>query len=205
MSKVALAEFPADIMQQAEDIGFFRTKAGIKCDYITGTVTREDVVESHAWNLVEIDGTNTYVDTTWGDPSYVMTSEAARDLPDISYNYLCLTTEEMDRTGHEAGESYVLPECDSYEYDYYIRCGRYYEYCDTDAIRMQIRNAVDNNVPDVHMKFATAEDFYTAQVEIFDEGMLSEELQNRMKWDGLTTITYFPLTNDDLYTIEILW
>jgi len=55
------------------------------------------------------------------------------------------------------------------------------------------------------MKFATAEDFYAAQVEIFDEGMLSDELQNRMKWDGLSTITYFPLLNDDLYTIEILW
>lgn len=189
----------------SKELQYLLHKAGIKCDYITGTVTREDVVESHAWNLVEIDGTNTYVDTTWGDPSYVMTSEAARDLPDISYNYLCLTTEEMDRTGHEAGESYVLPECDSYEYDYYIRSGRYYEYCDTDAIRMQIRNAVDNNVPDVHMKFATAEDFYSAQVEIFDEGMLSDELQNRMKWDGLSTITYFPLLNDDLYTIEILW
>jgi hypothetical protein len=70
---------------------------------------------------------------------------------------------------------------------------------------MQLRNAVDNNVPDVHMKFATPEDYYAAQIEIFDEGMLSDELQNRMKWDGLTTITYFPLTNDDLYTIEILW
>ena len=70
---------------------------------------------------------------------------------------------------------------------------------------MQIRNAVDNNVPDVHMKFATLEDYYTARSLIFDEGILSEELQNRMKWDGLSTITYFPLTNDDLRTIEILW
>ena len=70
---------------------------------------------------------------------------------------------------------------------------------------MQIRNAVDNNVPDVHMKFATLEDYYAAESMIFDEGILSEELQNRMKWDGLSTITYFPLTNDDLRTIEILW
>ena len=189
----------------SKELQYLLQKAGVKCAYITGTVTRDDVVESHAWNLVEIDGTNTYVDPTWGDPSYVMSSEAARELPDISYNYLCLTSEEMDRTGHVANENYVLPECTSYEYDYYIRSGRYYEYCDTEAIRMQLRNAVDNNVPDVHMKFATPEDYYAAQIEIFDEGMLSDELQNRMKWDGLTTITYFPLTNDDLYTIEILW
>ena len=189
----------------SKELQYLLHKAGVRCAYISGTVVRDDAVESHAWNLVEIDGTNTYVDTTWGDPSYVMTSEAARELPDISYNYLCLTTDEMDRTGHTANDNYVLPECTSYEYDYYIRSGRYYEYCDTDAIRMQIRNAVDNNVPDVHMKFATLEDYQTAQAEIFDEGMLSDELQNRMKWDGLTTITYFPLTNDDLYTIEILW
>jgi len=189
----------------SKELQYLLHKAGVRCAYIAGTVVRDDAVESHAWNLVEIDGTNTYVDTTWGDPSYVMTSEAARELPDISYNYLCLTTDEMDRTGHTANDNYVLPECTSYEYDYYIRSGRYYEYCDTDAIRMQIRNAVDNNVPDVHMKFATLEDYYAAQAVIFDEGMLSDELQNRMKWDGLTTITYFPLTNDDLYTIEILW
>ena len=189
----------------SKELQYLLQKAGVKCAYITGTVTRDDVVESHAWNLVEIDGTNTYVDPTWGDPSYVMSSEAARELPDISYNYLCLTSDEMDRTGHVANENYVLPECTSYEYDYYIRSGRYYEYCDTEAIRMQLRNAVDNNVPDVHMKFATLEDYFSAQSVIFDEGMLSEELQNRMKWDGLTTITYFPLTNDDLYTIEILW
>ena len=189
----------------SKELQYLLHKAGVKCAYITGTVTREDIVESHAWNLVEIDGTNTYVDTTWGDPSYVMSSETARELPDISYNYLCLTTEEMERTGHVAGENYVLPECTSYEYDYYIRSGRYYDFCDTDAIRMQIRNAVDNNVPDVHMKFATLEDYYTARSLIFDEGILSEELQNRMKWDGLSTITYFPLTNDDLRTIEILW
>ena len=189
----------------SKELQYLLHKAGIRCAYITGTVARGNVVESHAWNLVEIDGTNTYVDPTWGDPSYVMSTEAARELPDISYNYLCLTTEEMDRTGHVAGENYVLPECTSYEYDYYIRSGRYYEYCDTDSIRMQIRNAVDNNIPDVHMKFATAEDYYEAQSVIFNEGMLSDELQNRMKWDGLSTITYFPLTNDDLYTIEILW
>ena len=189
----------------SKELQFLLQKAGVECAYITGTVTRDGVMESHAWNLVEIDGTNTYVDATWGDPSYAMSSEAARELPDISYNYLCLTTEEMTRTGHEANENYVLPECTSYEYDYYIRSGRYYEYCDTDAIRMQIRNAVDNNVPDVHMKFASLEDYYEAQIVIFDDGILSDELQNRMKWDGLTTITYFPLTNDDLYTIEILW
>ena len=189
----------------SKELQYLLHKAGVKCAYITGTVERDDAVESHAWNLVEIDGTDTFVDPTWGDPSYVMSSEAARELPDISYNYLCLTTEEMDRTGHVAGENFILPECTSYEYDYYMRSGRYYDYCDTDAIRMQLRNAVDNNVPDVHMKFATLEDYYAAQMIIFDDGLLSEELQNRMKWDGLSTITYYPLLNDDLRTIEILW
>ena len=44
MSKVALAEFPADIMQQAEDIGFFRTKAGIKCDLFSAVGSRAAVI-----------------------------------------------------------------------------------------------------------------------------------------------------------------
>ena len=189
----------------SKELQYLLHEAGVECAYITGTVSRNGELESHAWNLVNIDGTDTFVDVTWGDPSYVMSSEAARELPDISYNYLCLTTEEMERTGHTPDDSYTLPECTSYEYDYYIQSGRYYEYCDTDAIRMQIRNAVDNNIADVHMKFATLEDYYEAKIEIFDGGMLSDELQNRMKWDGLTTITYFPLTNDDLRTIEILW
>lgn len=44
MTEVTLAEFRADIMQQAEDISFFRTKPGIERDLLSAMGNRPAVI-----------------------------------------------------------------------------------------------------------------------------------------------------------------
>ena len=49
MTEVTLAEFPADIMQQAEDISFFRTKPGIERDLLSAMGSRPAVITPRTW------------------------------------------------------------------------------------------------------------------------------------------------------------
>ncbi len=61
-------------------------KLGIRCAYITGKSLERGV--EHAWNLVEIDGSYVYMDTTWGDP-------VSDQLYNKTYAYFTMTAKEM--------------------------------------------------------------------------------------------------------------
>ena len=81
---------------------------GVMCTLVQGTV---DTGEAHAWNLVRVDGDYYYVDTTWGDASYRMEDGSGQEeLPEINYDYLCVTTQELLRT-HCIESVVAMPEC----------------------------------------------------------------------------------------------
>ena len=119
---------------------YLLNKAGVWCAYIEGTTG--DNSEGHAWNLVKIDGNYTFVDPSWGDPTY---GEDATDASQLSiiYDYLCLTSDEMLRAKHIPSAAYELPECTDRSYDYYILNGLYYEGFDPDDISSALWHAVD--------------------------------------------------------------
>lgn len=61
-------------------------KAGIPCRYRIGTATRSDgVTESHAWNLVQVEGLWWGLDATWGDPVF---SDGSTNPDYVNYGYL---------------------------------------------------------------------------------------------------------------------
>ena len=96
---------------------------GVMCTLVQGTV---DTGEAHAWNLVQVDGDYYYVDTTWGDASYRMENGSEqRSLPEINYDYLCVTTEDLLRT-HHIEAVIPMPECTATEANYYVREGFYF-------------------------------------------------------------------------------
>lgn len=91
--------------------------------------------EGHAWNLVRIDGQYYYVDTTWGDASYqaVGSDYPAGKIPTINYDYLCVTTEQMEQT-HTFDNVVDLPVCTATDANYYVREGVYFEEWDEERV-----------------------------------------------------------------------
>jgi len=75
--------------------------------------------------MLNIDGNYYYIDTTWGDASYVMSGADASyegKVPQINYEYLCVPDSQLFRT-HTVGKIIPLPSCTSMEANYYVREG----------------------------------------------------------------------------------
>ncbi|WP_435789855.1 cell wall-binding repeat-containing protein [Clostridium sp.] len=63
--------------------------AGIQVKMVSGTANNGNEVASHAWNLVNIDGSWYHLDTTWDDPS--------SSRPILSHSYFNLTDDEISK------------------------------------------------------------------------------------------------------------
>lgn len=100
---------------------------GLECSIVSGKVIQGEL---HSWNIVKSNGEYYYLDTTWGDASYSREGQVAIDgnVPTISYDYLCVTTEMIENT-HERMDWIEVPVCNTLMDNYFVREGRYfYEY-----------------------------------------------------------------------------
>ena len=102
--------------------------AGIPCALVKGTANDA----SHAWDLVTIDGVDTWVDPTWGDPVYLNEEGTSG----INYNYLCvpddllLLSHTIDTSAgsgdYVIADAFAYPSCTDWSYEYYVRNGCYF-------------------------------------------------------------------------------
>ena len=190
----------------AREFQYLLANAGVFCAYVEGDITdrTSGSMEAHAWNLVMIDGEYTYVDPTWGDPNY--TSEEQNDMaPEVTYSYLCLTSDDLARSGYQPTEEYTIPETYSRTWDYYVLNGYYHEYYNYDEIYTMLIDAINNGADSVHMKFSDFDNYSAAKGDLYDGELLSTALQHKMSIEGKGTMSYYPVNEDALYTIDIYW
>lgn len=187
----------------AKALKYLLNKVGVSCEYVYGTIAGNGA--SHAWDLVRIGDIYTYVDPTWGDPTYEENEEDSKRLP-VIYDYLCLTSEEMTRSGHVLNTEFTYPDCTSTEYDFYRRLNDYFDSFDGKTIQSHLYASVNQGDSVTYFKFGNDESYEEALKQIFQKGGLIEApLQTKMRQEHTTSMHYYYSKSDDLRTIKIFW
>ncbi len=144
---------------------------GVECALVQGTA----MGQPHGWNLVRSGGDYYYVDVTWGDNSYhpSESGQGASDSPEILYEYLCVTTEEILKE-HQIDEIVPLPECTGTKDNYFVREGAFFTSADEAGLKRLFHNASEENGWQVSLKcagygtFQEILDLLLEQNKIFD-------------------------------------
>lgn len=152
---------------------------GVDCTLVQGTVYTG---ERHGWNLVRVDGSFYYMDTTWGDASYRMeeTEEGRQQgMPEISYEYLNITTEELLRT-HTLDVQLSVPECTAVEANYYRREGALFSEYDREQLQALADRAAAQGKNSIALK-CRDEGCYEEMTKALIEG---QEIFRYLETDG---------------------
>jgi len=161
----------------AKAVQYLLERMGVKCTLVFGTVENG---EGHVWNLVQVNDSFYYLDATWGDPSYQSAQDETGEeyFPNISYDYLCITTAQLLRT-HVLQEYVPMPECTEDVDNYYVREGTLFTNYDREQMKEVFQRYMESGKRDVTIKcvdeavFSEIMNAMVEEQEIFD--YLSEE------------------------------
>lgn len=160
----------------AKAMQYLLERLGIECTLVQGSV---DTGESHAWNLVKVNGSYYYVDATWGDASYLPDENGQESgyVPQVSYDYLCVTTEQILQT-HMLGCVVELPVCENNRDNYYVRENALFTTYDREQMRALFEKMNAGDCREVSVKC----DGWDCYREIWDAMIEEQEI-----FDYLTT------------------
>jgi hypothetical protein len=176
--------------------------AGIPCEVVQGTASGE----AHAWNLVTIDGVDTWVDPTWGDPVYLN----AEDISNINYNYLCVpddllflshTIDTSAGSGDDAiADVFTYPACTDWSYEYYVRNSCYFDSYNRLSLYSWFSSQVNaGRTSDIAFQYADDASYQTAVEDLFGSGAYIRTIVQQ--WYSSVTIRYE--TDDTLRVISV--
>lgn len=146
-------------------------RMGIQSAIVTGTARGE----SHAWNLICLNGKYYYMDTTWGNSRYLDASSQAEKY--VNYNYLAVTTEEITKT-HQFSGNYPLPECTSMEDSYFVKENRYFTEWNPQEIGAKLTEMWNVGASEVAVKFSSLELYRYALQYFVTEQHIAEYCEN---------------------------
>lgn len=160
----------------AKAVQYLLQKRGIQSALVIGSVGEE----GHAWNLVKVDQEYYYVDATWGDASYQLeNADAAEDrFLGINYDYLCVTTEQLERT-HRPADPALMPLCKSLSANYYVREGAYFTSLDTAMLEHLFEEAYAGGTDCVTLKCSQEEVYQQMLTYLIEEQEIFHYLKDR--------------------------
>ncbi len=169
-------------MGYARAMQYLLLKQDILCTIVNGTAGEG---EEHAWNLLLLDGQYYHLDVTWGDDSYTVSNEQKPGVGMVNYSFFCVTTEEILRT-HTIDNRVKLPECVSYENNYYVKEGYYFESFDLEKLSDIFKAANESGKGYVEIKCMDEVVYRQIYEYLIEEQHVFEYLA-----DGMDTVSYY--------------
>ncbi len=152
----------------AKALQYLLNKCGIECVYVTS--------ETHAWNVIKLEGDYYHMDVTWGDGTD--TKKEKEQISAINYDCFCLTTAEVAHLDSHTPEAIMpLPECTATKCNYHRRQGLYFEKYDFEKVRAIVCEYAKANKLDVSFKFASSEVLNEAKKQLVDNHKFNEAIQ----------------------------
>ena len=150
----------------AKAMQYLCDKSGIACMVVTGENTEGD---SHAWNVVEVDGEWYNLDCTWDDPIL-----STPNYKNLRYKYFLVPDKWIHNISHMhvsqkklSGGGYVTyfkpPACTATSKNYFIQNGYVYKDFDSadKAIKAEIKKAAENGSRAAHI-MVSSKDVYNS-------------------------------------------
>lgn len=160
---------------------YLLNKLGVFCTYVIGTAGDDN--QSHAWNLVSCNGDYYYVDTTWGDPTFLAEEgEEVAAEEKISYDYMLCDETELFKN-HRPDAKVELPSCTHMDYNYYVVNGDYYTSFDSGVILQKMNDVISSGGSTTVIKFSSSELYAAARESIFQE-TIPQAAENLANWYG---------------------
>lgn len=146
---------------------------GIRSITVTGTT--RDTGASHAWNLVEADGSWYYLDVTWGDPSYSEGSEMFDGM--VNYSYFCVTGEDIALT-HEVGSELELPDCTAVEDNYFVHENRYFKEWNEEQFETLLSGCMESGDKYLSIRCANEQLYSQVRSRLISDQKIFEYMEN---------------------------
>ena len=144
-------------------------KLGIECISVLGS----GMDEPHMWNCVYIDGEPYFMDLTWAD---------SEDM--INYEWFAVTGDDIDDT-HEPEDRFVIPVCESSEYNYYVYNKLLLEKYDRGAFEDVLKRQKKEQI--MFVKFSDSD----ALQEAIKDLITNRNWQELGILDGKSRLTYY--------------
>ena len=154
-------------------------KLGIKARRVHGV--KLDGGGPHEWNIVYVDGEPYHLDVTWDDPVFAKGVKGFR-----TYDYFCVTTEEILRT-HGIDKDSGAPLCTARANNFFVKKGYCLDRYSFDKAADIIRSQLNNET--VYIKFPDKNELAAASEDLLKKLKVFEIPEIRAKYNSLQTST----------------
>ncbi len=164
-------------------------RLGIPCIYVDGDA--RDSAESHAWNLVKLNGEYYYVDATNGDQPEFLEGDAVNlvEHKTTMYDYLCPFPWEYEEI-YTSSMEFPVPECSSSDLNFYVMNQGCFDFYDAQSLYDYCCMRLDNGAAVVRFKFSSQEAYNQAYKEWIQEGYIERVAEYYLQLYGINSVEY---------------